>query len=288
MDRWTEDLEAEIRALDEGRAFADRSFLRKVAVTGADAAAWLHDLVTAGIEGLEPGEARRSLLLTPTGRVRADFHVVREAGGFLLLQDPSQPRGVGHLLAPYVLSSDVALEDRTDALALFSIPGGALDLQGTSRPSILGGGTDLVVEAGRHEEAAALLAGRGFVAAGDDAVELRRIRHGIPRFPVDFGEDSLPAEAGLESAIDFTKGCFLGQESVAKVRNLGHPPRVVLTLRAARRVVPGEPVVTEGHVVGAVTSAAETADGVALLAAVRWEARSGPLGTAAGEPLLPA
>jgi folate-binding protein YgfZ len=114
------------------------------------------------------------------------------------------------------------------------------------------------------------------------------VRRGVARFPVDVDEDSLPAEAGLEPAIDLAKGCFLGQESVAKVRNLGHPPRVVLALRAEGPVGPGEPVVTGGREVGRVTSAAPAPDGMALLARVRWEARSEALTTVAGEPLRPA
>lgn len=104
-------LEEQVRALDEGRAFVDGSGLRMVEVGGGDAAAWLNDLVTAGVEDLAENEAVRSLLLTPTGRVRADFHVARASERFLLLQDPDQPKAIDDLLEPYVLSSDVALRD---------------------------------------------------------------------------------------------------------------------------------------------------------------------------------
>ncbi|MBI2237215.1 MAG: hypothetical protein HYU54_01635 [Actinobacteria bacterium] len=289
MGRRTHALEAEVRALDEGRAFVDRAPFRKVEVTGVDAVAWLNDLVTAGVEGLSAGEARRSLLLTPTGRIRADFHVVRTGAGYLLLQDPSQPRAVDDLLSPYVLSSDVRLLDVTDRLALFSLPGRMEipDDLTASRPAMLGDGADVVVTSSEAGAARAALAA-ALVEAGEEAVEVWRVRRGVARFPVDVDEDSLPAEAGLEPVVDLTKGCFLGQESVAKVWNLGHPPRVVLALRAEGPVAPGEPVVTGGREVGRVTSAAPAPDGMALLARVRWEARSEALTTVAGEPLRPA
>ena len=70
------------------------------------------------------------------------------------------------------------------------------------------------------------------VEVGEVTLEVRRIRAGTPRMGIDFGQDALPAEVGLDWTIDTAKGCFLGQESVAKVRNLGHPPRVLRHLRA--------------------------------------------------------
>ncbi len=121
---------------------------------------------------------------------------------------------------------------------------------------------------------------------GEDAVEAWRIRRGDPRFGVDVGVDGLPAEAGLEWTIDTTKGCFLGQESVARVRNLGHPPRILLRLRADDTVGAGAPVVSGDEEVGRVTSAVADPDGSELLALVRWEARDARLATG-GTPLRP-
>ncbi len=98
----------------------------------------------------------------------------------------------------------------------------------------------------------------------------------------DFGPDALPAEVGLESTIDFTKGCFLGQESVAKVRNLGHPPRVLLRVRSEATIRPGTAVLADGAVVGAVTSVAEENGDVDAIVRIRWDAASGSLSTEAG------
>lgn len=282
----TADLTAALEALDAGQAFVDRSLWAAVLVTGGDAERWLQDLVTAGIEGLASGEARRSLLLTPTGRIRADLHVARLRSGFLCLQDPDQPERAAAALAPYVLSSDVSLEDRTDAIALLCSTTEGLELNGaeSARPSVLGVGTDLVGAADRRADLAGALRDAGMVEVGEDAVEAWRIRRGDPRFGVDVGTDGLPAEAGLEWTIDLTKGCFLGQESVARVRNLGHPPRILLRLRADDAVPPGAPVVSGDEEVGRVTSAAADPDGSDLLALVRWEARASRL-AAGGMPL---
>jgi folate-binding protein YgfZ len=98
----------------------------------------------------------------------------------------------------------------------------------------------------------------------------------------DFGPDALPAEAGLEGTIDFTKGCFLGQESVAKVRNLGHPPWVLRLVRADGPILRGAPVLANGAIVGEVTSVAEGENGTDAIARVRWDAASGPLSTERG------
>ena len=95
-------------------------------------------------------------------------------------------------------------------------------------PSALGSGIDLLAAAGkpawRVEDA---LVKADLVEVGPDAVEAWRILHGVPRMGVDFDANASPAEAGLDDTIDATKGCFLGQEAVARIRNLGHPPSVL-------------------------------------------------------------
>jgi len=280
-----EAIEEQVRALEEGRAFVPGSRVRTLEVTGADAAGWLNDLVTAGVEDLPEGRSVRSLLLTPTGRVRADFHVLRIRTGFLLAQGPDRPEAIDDLLGPYVLSSDVALRE-TD-LMVISVPEGGESGTDASvfRPSILGPGADLVLPPAQAVSSAAALLRDGLVEAGPEAIETWRIRRGVPRFPVDFGRDSLPAEAGLEPLIDFTKGCFLGQEAVAKVRNLGHPPRVVLALLADGPACQGERVVADGREAGEITSAAPDREGSAVIARVRWDAKEASLSTAGGVAL---
>jgi tRNA-modifying protein YgfZ len=280
--------EAELVALGEGRAFADRSAYRKLRVDGPDARTWLNDLFTAGLAGLSDDDARRSLLLGPTGRIRADVVVVAVAEGLVLLQDPLQPTALGNLLAPYVLSSAVTLSDVTHDLVLYSIPGTAADSVPWpgSRPSVLGEGRDLLAPASDASRLEAMLVDAGLVGVGDDALEVRRIRRGIPRFPMDLTEESVPAEAALDDLIDVTKGCFLGQESVAKIRNLGHPAKLVAAARTGAEVGPGAEVLVDRAPVGRVTSAAPAAaGGTACLVRMSWAARDARLTTADGTRL---
>src|SRR5207237_9675744 len=133
-------------------------------------------------------------------------------------------------------------------------------------------------EAGRVRERL----GDAFGPATDDEVDAWRIARGLPRFGVDAMDDDLPQEAGLDHAVAFDKGCYLGQEAVAKVRNLGHPRRLVLHLAADGAVSPGDQVRSDGSEVGVVTSAAAHRDGSVVLARVRWEARDLPLRSACG------
>lgn len=254
-------IEQQVVALDEGRAFVDRSYLHKTLVSGADAETWLNDLVTAGVEGLAGGSVRRSLLLSPTGHILAEFQVVRTDEGFLLLQAPGQPEPIEGLLAKYVLSSKVTLADVTDSFAAYETPDG-----------IVTGGPPALVEASR------------------EAAEVHRIRSGKPAFPVDTGLKALPAEAGWESLVDFTKGCFLGQESVAKVKNLGHPPALILGLRTAGPAGVGDPVFdrSDDSEVGSITSVAPFEHGAAVIARIAWKARESELATMGMGELVPA
>jgi tRNA-modifying protein YgfZ len=255
------ELAEQLRALDEGRAHV-RPDARVVSVAGADAERWLNDLVTAGIEDLAEGASVRSLILTPTGRIRAEFHVLRAGTAFLLVQGAGQPEALETILAPYVLSSAIELSAADARPVLLAADGG---WRAALEP----------VAAGPQVDPA--------------AAELWRIEHGVAVFPTDLDADSLPAEAGLDvpPTTDTAKGCFLGQESVARVRNLGHPTRVLRPLRALGPARAGDPVVAGGADAGIVTSAAERGDGTTtVLARVRWDARDAELRTTGGALLV--
>jgi folate-binding protein YgfZ len=283
-------LAEQVRALETGRAFVEHADVALVLVSGPDARAWLHDLVTTDVAMLERGRSRPSLLLSPTGRIRASFQVLGLGERRLVLaQRDDEPDSIADLLAPYVLSSDVTVEVASD-LRLFSLPGAgtAPTWAGEGwRPSIHGPGADLLIGGAAPEREAARrrLEEDGLTVVGPRALEAWRVGRGVPRFPVDLDRDSLPAEAGLDdgTVVDRTKGCFLGQEAVAKVRNLGHPARVVLAATAEASVSPGEEVLAAGRPAGVVTSAY----GSSAIVRIRWDAREGPLATAAGTRLRP-
>lgn len=257
-------MDEQLRALDEGRALRDRSRDRALIVRGDDARRWLGDLVTADVATLEPDTSRRSLLLSPNGRIRADLMLaVRRDGSFLLLQHPDQPESIGGILTSYVLSSAVELEDATTRLVVFEH-----------------------VESGRLIEHASM--GTAEIVVDAAAWEIWRVRRGDPLMGVDFPPGALPAEAGLERTIDFQKGCFLGQESVAKIRNLGHPPRTIRHLQTDARVARGEHLTAAGAPVATITSVAPASDiGLVLLAMVDWAAADLTLTTSDGAQVSP-
>jgi folate-binding protein YgfZ len=152
---------------------------------------------------------------------------------------------------------------------------------------MLEGGFDLLVREDRRSNVLETLTARRRVP--EEAVMAWMIRRGIPTFGIDLDERSLPAEAGLEeTTVDFTKGCFLGQESVAKLRNFGHPPRVILALVADGPVAPGEALSADGAEVGLVTSVVHDRAGgpVRALGHVRWEARERSFVTPGGVRLV--
>jgi tRNA-modifying protein YgfZ len=263
-----------VDALDDGRGFVDRSDERKLIVLGADARGWLGDLVTADVATLERNASRRSLLLTPTGRIRADLWITQiDDDAFVVLQAMDQPEPVEDLLRPYVLSSAVRLEVATDVLAVFVFP---------AREEIV------TVPRGDLGERERAMAGREPILVDDRSYEVWRVGRGVPRMGADFEAGALPAEAGLERLIDVEKGCFLGQESVAKVRNLGHPPTILRHLRSETVVAPGASVHAGAEAVGRVTSAAPgRGGGSVLIARVEWRAADAALQGADASPMFP-
>jgi tRNA-modifying protein YgfZ len=286
-------LEDQVAALDSGRAFADLTMWRKIAVRGADARAWLNDLLSADLGGLEPGSSRRSLLLSATGRVRAGITVLHRNEDLILVQDPIQDTPIDQALDPYVLSSDVALEDVTGSLGLLAFlgasPGGGAGVPSdiTTRPSVLGTGFDVLFQESSLQDARNSALDGGLTEATPEAIEAWRILGGRARVGVDLGEDALPQEVEADDLIGYRKGCFLGQEAVAKVHNLGHPPFVLLAVTARSKVSAGDPVRADGSDAGMVTSAEPTdRSGSAAIVRVRWASREGGLVVSDDSPLV--
>jgi folate-binding protein YgfZ len=272
-------------ALAAWRAFVDLSSWRTTAVSGTDAFAWLNDIVSIDLDGLAPGEARRSLFLAPTGSVLASFTVTTPFDTLLLVQDPTEPRPIDGLLSKYVLSSDVRIEDRSGDFAVFAFPGTSEvpDLPGAaaSIPSALGAGIGIVALAQDHDRLV-LSSAESFAPATGEAVEAWRVSTAIPRIGVDSADGDLPQECGLQDLVAFDKGCFLGQEAVAKVRNLGHPRRLLLPLEGDGPLAAGDDVMSNDERAGVITSAARFDGRIVALARIRWEHRDGALRTRGG------
>lgn len=215
--------------------------------------------------------------------------VARDEESLLLLQAPDQPDHVGLLLQPYILSSDVLLEDATTSHLLFAVLDGAAGRVGLPglEPSVLGPGLDVITVDGKPARRVEdMLVKKQLSEVGAPALEARRIRLGIPRMGVDYDPGALPAEVGLEASIDLRKGCFLGQESVAKIMNLGHPSTVLRHLHADVAMSFFTPIFDDAGTQGVVTSATPGYEGgTFLIVRVPWAARSATLTTAEHTPV---
>lgn len=276
-------LSQQLDDLRQGRAALALTGYRIIGVTGGDAIDWLDSLVTTGVARMEPGEARNSFLLQATGRIRASFIVVRTTDGALLLQPPGQPTPIDTLLGIYRLSSDVTLaelEETTTLLASDEDPApraaGAWVARFTGESRPLGSAKDEWLIGGP-------LADHPIV----EVTPQLWVAMGRPSFPTDLIPDALPLEASdqLGDSIDHEKGCYLGQEAIAKTRNFGRTPFVVRSFRAASPITPGDPITSEGDDVGAVTSTAAVADGYTVIARIRAKAHEAPDLSVAGVPL---
>jgi folate-binding protein YgfZ len=228
-----------------------REFVR---VRGSEAADYLQRMVSNDVEALVPGDACPALLLTAKARVIAPLVVLRRADDdFLLLTEPGLGQVVREHLTRMRLRArcEIEPEEHKSMLVLGGGEGFATDWPG-AREALDAGLTPTL---------------------SDEELELRRIESGVPRWEHEIDDRILPAEAGLDAThVSFSKGCYPGQEPVARLHFRGHPNRALRILELD--VVPEQdaPLLHEGREVGRVTSAARREDGtVVALAYVRTE-----------------
>jgi folate-binding protein YgfZ len=232
-------------------ATRSRAFVR---VAGPDAGDYLNRMVSNDVEALQPGEACPALLLTPKARVIAPLVVWRRGDDdFVVLTEPELGEAVRtHLLRMRLRAQcEIEVEEHESALVFGDDSVGFV----TDFP-----GAREAVDAGLPP------------TLSRDELEARRVAAGVPRWGREIDDRVLPAEAGLEAThISFDKGCYPGQEPVARLHYRGHPNRALRVLRLDAVPEYDHELVHEGKVVGRVTSAVETDDGVVALAYVRVE-----------------
>jgi folate-binding protein YgfZ len=225
-----------------------------VGVNGPDAADYLQRMVSNDVEALAAGEACPALLLTAKARVIAPLVVLRRGDeDFLLLTEPGLGEVVrGHLARMRLRARcEIEPEEHEAVLVFGGDEGFATDWPGARE---------------------ALDAGLEPTLSGDE-LELRRIASGVPRWEREIDDRILPAEAGLdETHVSFSKGCYPGQEPVARLHYRGHPNRGLRVVELAGVPEQDAPLLHDGREVGRVTSAARREDGsVIALAYVRTE-----------------
>jgi folate-binding protein YgfZ len=290
------ELDGQYRALREEAGFLvrERSFLL---VGGSDAAEYLQGQLTNDTEALEPESGCYAALLDRKGHLSSDMRVLRlESGELWLDLEPGPAEAVLKHLRTYSIGREVQIDDVTERWAIVSLIGPrAGELSGFEGlgpehaqrfrqwdgTDVLGVatdvGVDLIVNA---DDAATLenaLASAGAVRVSAEAAEIIRVESGRPRFGVDIGSEHMPAEAGIvERAVDFEKGCYIGQEPVARLHYRGKPNRTLRGLRLSGPGSHGDALLLGDREVGAIgTACLSPAHGPIAIAIVRREAAEG-------------
>jgi tRNA-modifying protein YgfZ len=261
----TDALREDYEAMRIGCALLDRSERGKLALSGPEAVEFLNGQITNELAGLQPGEGRYAAFLTHKGKMLGDLRVLVVAGddGPELLLDTERValQNLFDRVRRFKVGYKVELHKRTLESGLLSLigplaeeMGGGSDLgaeEHANAPLEIGGarvlairtdvGIDLLCEAAATETLVSTLRERGASPVGEDAAECLRIESGRPRYGVDLDETVIPQEAGLnERAVSFTKGCYVGQETVARLFYKGKPNRHLRGLRLSETAATGD------------------------------------------------
>ncbi len=276
---------AQYRAVLDSAGLVDCAGRGKVRATGPDRVGFLHAMISNDVQQLAEYAGRYATLLTAQGRIVADFYLYKLPDEVLIDLDGGLAETLVTTLEKFVIMDDVTLEDVTSRW-------GHLSLQGPSAPKVLGRvtglepppeelqvrsfacggenclavrkgylhpvGLDVLGPPAAVAELKILLLGDGGVPeVGEQAAEVLRVERGIPRYGADMDDTHYPMEARLDHAISLTKGCYIGQEVVAKATNIGGVNRLLcrLEMQDDQLPPPSAPVLAEGRKIGAVTSA---------------------------------
>jgi folate-binding protein YgfZ len=293
---------ADYELLTEGAGLVRRG-RAVLGLEGSEAAEFLQGQVTNDIEALAPGTGCYAALLNHKGKLRADMRVLRLADDRLLVESEKAAGPVlQHNFTTYSLGRDVRSKDLTAEREVLSIIGpGARDVVDRAPPeeehAVTDGahglyvttylGIDLIVEAPAVD---GVIDALGIAVVDESAAECLRIERGRPRLGWDMDDTTIPQEADLnDRAVSFTKGCYVGQETVARLFYKGKPNRHLRGLRLSEPAERGDPIERDGKQLGTIGSTCVSPTlGPIALALVRREASPGDevLVGAAGAPAV--
>ena len=302
-------LDGEYRTLLEGCGLLDRSDRGKLALNGPGAAEFLNGQVTAELMTLRAGEGRYAAFLTPKGKMLGDLRILavgendgEEPAELLLDTERLALQALFDMIRRFKIGYEVELHKRTLERGLLSLIGPAAAVTAGVEPSaserldasehancavVIEGvgalavrtdiGVDLICDAAETHTLADALCERGAARVSEDAAECLRIEHGRPRYGVDLDDSVIPQEAGLnERAVSFTKGCYVGQETVARLYYKGKPNRHLRGLRLSAPAATGTELLLGERPVGRVGSVQVSPRlGPIALALLRREAELG-------------
>jgi len=292
----TVELDAQYRQLREECGLLDRSERGKLAVRGPDAAEYLQGQLTNDVEALEVGDGQYAALLDRKGHMQSDMRVLRPAAEEIWVDTELLAlAAVRRHLQMYSIGREVEVFDVSAERAILSligpraveVAGGAALPENSCETTAVSGvecllvgtrdGIDLIVATAEAERLREALLAAGAVAVSAAAVEILRIEAGVPRFGAEMGSETMPAEAGIvEDAVSFTKGCYIGQETVARLHYKGRPNRHLRGLRLSAPATPGTALRLGEKEVGKLGGACVSpASGPIGLAILRREAEPG-------------
>ncbi|MDQ3876876.1 MAG: hypothetical protein M3290_00785 [Actinomycetota bacterium] len=260
--------------------FADRSDRGKLRFTGPQRAWFLHQILTQSFEDIGVGEPREAALLTPHGRMMGYLEALATEEAILCHFESELSATLPDAIRKYVLATDVQIDDVTDRMGLVLVGGverstaeGLPGVQAVQPTRSVGIDAAYLwmerSDTGRSIEALRRL---GASEAAESDLESCRVAAGVARWGFDMNEKTIPQEAGVDEwAIHYSKGCYVGQEAMAKIHFRGKPNRRLARLEAESDLQRGAEVLVDGSKIGSVTTAAGTAG----LAIVRHDVEAG-------------
>jgi folate-binding protein YgfZ len=287
-------LTSEYESAIEGCGLLDRSERGKLALTGSEAAGFLQGQVSNDVEALRDGTGCYAAFLTPKGKMLGDLRILSAGEELLLDTERVALQELFNMIRRFSVGYDVELQKRTLQRGLLSLLGPAsvqvagaqsipdtehahamIDVAGIPARAIRTDlGVDLLCDAELTAELSQALRSAGAHPVSESLAECRRVESGRPRYGVDLDDSVIPQEADLNHrAVSFTKGCYVGQETVARLFYRGKPNRQLRGLRVSAPVASGAEISFADRVVGRVGSVAESpALGRLALALIRREA----------------
>lgn len=245
--------------------YADRSERGKLRFTGRQSRWFLHQILTQSFEDAQPGDARPAALLTPHGRMIGYLEALVTNDAVLCHFEPQLRATLPDAIRRYVLATEVEVTDVADEMGLVLLAGAGYEVTAQHvRPDLLVHPTDsLGIPAGYlwcdRSELHGVIQQISSAArrAAEEELEELRIANGIPRWGRDMDEKTFPQEVGIDrTAVNYAKGCYVGQEAMAKIHFRGKVNRRLARLASSGSISPGAQVLLGDQKVGTVTSSA--------------------------------
>src|SRR5256714_10346558 len=274
------DLQAELAALRDACGVYDLGFRAKFSLSGEDRVRWLNGMVTNNIRDLAPGHGLYAFLLNPQGHILGDLYAYNRGESIAVDTDRNQAERILATFDHYIIMDDVEVKDVSDDITALGVAGPEArevlaaagfmipEMQGLQIQPVSWKGMDCslvcgergnyeiwIASSGARQLWDALLAS-GAGPGGFEALEQERVEAGIPAYGVDIRERDLPQETEQARALNFNKGCYVGQEIVERIRSRGSVHRKFTGLLVDGTVPPGSKISANGKDVGEITSIA--------------------------------